>query len=67
MFCHRICQYHVGVCVCVCVILVGRYEWVGIDFLVGGFNPSEKYARRIGSFPPKARGENKNCLKPPPR
>ena len=34
--------------------------------LVGGFYPSEKYTRQIGSFP-KSRGENKKYLKPPPR
>ena len=34
--------------------------------LVGGFNPFEKYARQIGSFPQINRDENKNCLKPPP-
>ena len=35
--------------------------------LVGGFNPVEKYARQIGSFP-QNRGENsKKSLKPPPR
>ena len=28
-------------------------------YLVGGFNPFERYARQIGSFP-QARGENKN-------
>ena len=33
--------------------------------LVGGFNPSEKYARQIGSFSP-GRGDHKKCLKPPP-
>ena len=33
--------------------------------LVGGFNPSEKYDRQIGSFPQI--GMNiKQCLKPPP-
>ena len=34
--------------------------------VVGGFNPLEKYARQIGSFPPVG-GENKKHLKPPPR
>ena len=28
------------------------------DFLVGGFKPLEKYARQIGSWNPKVRGEN---------
>ena len=37
-----------------------------VSWLVGGFNPSEKYARQIGSFPP-SRAENKKSLKPPPR
>ena len=32
---------------------------------VGGFNPSEKHARQIGSFP-QIRGKNKTHLKPPP-
>ena len=40
----------------------GWYRWV----LVGGWtNPSEKYARQIGSFPQI--GMKKKCLKPPPR
>ena len=30
-------------------------------FLVGGFNPFEKYARQIGSFPP-GKVENKKYL-----
>ena len=34
------------------------------DRLGGGFDPFEKYARQIGSFP---RGENKKQLKPPSR
>ena len=34
-------------------------------FLVGGFNPSEKYESNGKSSP--NRGENKKCLKPPPR
>ena len=38
------------------------------DSLVGGWtNPFEKYARQIGSWNPRDRGENKTCLKPPPR
>ena len=36
-------------------------------FLVGGFNPFEKYARQIGFIFPNFRGENKKYLKPPPR
>ena len=37
-----------------------------IEFLVGGWtNPSEKYARQVGSFPQV--GKIKKCLKPPPR
>ena len=28
-------------------------------------NPCEKYARQIGSWNPKDRGENEKCLKPP--
>jgi len=35
-------------------------------FLVGGFNPFEKYARQIGSFPQRIVRENKTFLKPPP-
>ena len=31
-------------------------------FLVGGFNPSEKYARQIGFIFPNFRGENKKYL-----
>ena len=31
-------------------------------FLVGGFNPSEKYARQNGFIFPNFRGENKQCL-----
>ena len=36
--------------------------------LVGGFIPSEKYARQIGFIFPNFRGENENkqYLKPPP-
>ena len=34
-------------------------------FLVGGFNPSEKYARENGNLPQI--GENKKYVKPPPR
>ena len=33
--------------------------------LVGGFNPSEKYESKWVSSP--GRGQNKKCLKPPPR
>ena len=32
-----------------------------------GFNPSEKYARQIGSFPQVGVNTIKTCLKPPPR
>ena len=35
--------------------------------LVGGFNPFEKYARQISSFPQIRRDENKKYLKPAPR
>ena len=36
--------------------------------LVGGFNPSEKYARQIGFIFPNFRGENNKIFKlPPPR
>ena len=35
-----------------------------IDFLVGGFNPSEKYESKWESSP--NRGENNKYLKPPP-
>ena len=35
------------------------------DNLVGGFNPSEKYARQIGNLP-QVSGENKKYLKPSP-
>ena len=36
-----------------------------VSYLVDGFNPSEKYARQIGSYPQVGRGENKKYLKPP--
>ncbi len=37
-----------------------------VSIQVGGFNPFEKYARQIGSFP-QVDGKNlKKCLKPPP-
>ena len=34
-----------------------------MEFLVGGFNPSEKYYSQIGNLSPI---ENKKYLKPPP-
>ena len=34
--------------------------------LVGGFNPSEKYARQIGFIFPKFRGENRKIFELPP-
>ena len=34
--------------------------------LVGGFNPSEKYARQNGFIFPNFRGENKKTVKPTP-
>ena len=34
--------------------------------LVGGFNPFEKYARQIGSFPHKSGCKFQKCFKPPP-
>ena len=48
-----------------------RYKWNYIEIshselLVGGFNPFEKYARQIRSFPPSA-DEHKKYWKPPPR
>ena len=47
--------------------LNGLFVWMFVyQLLVGGFNPSEKYARQIGSFP-IGRGEHQKCLKPPPR
>ncbi len=36
-----------------------------IVYLVGGFNPFEKYESQNGNLPP-IRGENKKRLKPPP-
>ena len=36
-----------------------------INDLVGGFNPFQKYARQIGSFP-QVGVKKKKCLKPPP-
>ena len=38
-----------------------------MQVLVGGFNPSEKYENQNGFIFPNFRGENKKCLKPPPR
>ena len=35
-------------------------------YLIGGFNPFEKYARQNGFIFPNFRGENKKYLKPPP-
>ena len=35
---------------------------INYDKLVGGFNPFEKYAREIGSFPQVGPGENKNSV-----
>ena len=40
--------------------LLGGVTW--IVYLVGGFNPSEKYSSKWKSSP--NRGENKKCLKP---
>ena len=44
------------------------WQWlITFTYLVGGWtNPSETYARQIGSFPLDS-GENKRHLKPPPR
>ena len=39
--------------------------FLGKKELVGGFNPFEKYSSKWESSPNW--GENKNCLKPPPR
>ena len=38
------------------------YVGVPLDWLVVGFNPFEKYARQIGSWNPKVRGENNKYL-----
>ena len=41
---------------------------LGESYLIGGWtNPFEKYERQTGFIFPKVRGENKKCLKPPPR
>jgi len=51
-----------GFCACVfskCFCFV-----ISPGFLVGGFNPFEKYESKWESSP--SRGENKKCLKPPP-
>ena len=40
------------------------YMGVSENYLVGGFNPSEKYSSNGKSSPNS--GENKNYLKPPP-
>ena len=41
------------------------YVGVPLDWLVVGFNPSEKYARQNGFIFTNFRGENKKYLKPP--
>ena len=43
------------------IAIVVSAKWY---FLVGGFNPSEKYQSNWKSFP--TRGEHKKCLKAPP-
>ena len=58
-----------------CIMELGGVTWWSkiiiciqyIYLLVGDFNPSEKYARQIGSFPhiSPGRGEHKK-MKPPP-
>ena len=42
--------------------LKGLDPSVDYSFLVGGFNPFEKYDRQIGSCFPKVRGENKKIF-----
>ena len=39
-------------------------KYIHLTKLVGGFNPSEKYACQNGFIFPKVRGENKKYLKP---
>ena len=46
---------HVCVCIYIYIIL---YIYIHIN-LVGGYNPSEKYARQNGFIFPNFRGENK--------
>ena len=45
-------------------LLPGEFGLEEVFFLVGGFNPSEKYWSNSIISP--GRGENKKCLKPPP-
>ena len=44
--------------VCLDLLKIYTYDMHVMHFLVGGCNPFEKYARQIGSFPHKFRGEN---------
>ena len=44
---------------------LARLIWTTWSYLVGGFNPVEKYESKWESSP--NRGENKKCLKLPPR
>ena len=44
-----------------------RLSTGAIKILVGGFNPSEKYARQIGSFPRESGWKYKMFELPPPR
>ena len=47
------------------IIFQNHHFGFHVGFLVGGFNPSEKYLSNWKSSPNRA--ENKKCLKPPPR
>ena len=42
--------------------MVGEKEKDPYTYLVGGFNPSEKYARQNGFTFPNFRGENSNNI-----
>ena len=42
-----------------------KRRWKRRNFLVGGFNPIEKYARQIGSFPQSSGWKFQKCLKSP--
>ena len=48
----------------VLIFLVTALYSIGNKYLVGGFNPSEKYSSKWESSP--NRGEHKKYLKPPP-
>ena len=45
-----------------------KYQFTSTFYVVGGFNPFEKYAQlKLDHFTKDRRGENKIWFKPPPR